>query len=313
VDRDCFAFFSASAKVRTQFPVQFYQPSIYHIVKQHKTKDEGDPMGYYIKVDQGVNLYVEDLNPSGKKTILLIHGWPGNHNLFEYQLNTLPKLGFRCVAMDCRGFGLSDKPWDGYDYNRLSDDVKAIIDALQLNNVILCGHSTGGAICIRYMARHSNYKVAKLALFAAAAPSLIQRPDFPFGIQKQAVLNIIQGTYKDRPKMLRDFGGTIFFRRVSPALSDWIFQLGLQAANWSTSAIANMWINEVLFDDLGKINVPTLILHGLNDRVCLYPLAVAQNKGIKNSKLVPFRQCGHFLFYDQMDKFNKELIEFTRS
>lgn len=267
-------------------------------------------MGYYIKVEQNVNLYVEGLNPSGGKTILWVHGWPGNHNLFEYQLNTMPKLGYRCVAIDCRGFGLSDKPWGGYGYDRLADDLKSVIDTMQLNNIILCGHSTGGAICIRYMARYSNYRVAKLALFAAAAPSLIRRPDFPYGISRQAVLNIISGTYKDRPKMLRGFGNMIFFHRVSPAISDWIFQLGLQAANWSTAAVANTWIKEVLFNDLGKINVPTLILHGLNDRVCLYPLAVAQSKGIKGARLVPISQCGHFLFYDQMDIFNKELISF---
>ncbi|MBE6829355.1 MAG: alpha/beta hydrolase, partial [Ruminococcaceae bacterium] len=67
-------------------------------------------MGYYVSVEQNVNIYVEDLNPTGNKTILFVHGWPGNHNLFEYQLNQLPKLGYRCVAIDCRGFGMSDKP-----------------------------------------------------------------------------------------------------------------------------------------------------------------------------------------------------------
>lgn len=269
-------------------------------------------MGYYITVEPGVNVYVEDLNPSGDKTLFLIHGWPGNHNLFEYQLNQFPKLGYRCVAMDCRGFGLSDKPWGGYGYDRLADDVRIVVEALRLKNITLGGHSTGGAICIRYMARHSGYGVAKLALFAAAAPSLIQRPNFPYGLQRQAVLDIIQGTYTDRPKMLRNFGNTIFYRRVSAPFSDWIFQLGLQAASWSTAAIANSWLNEELFDDMAKIDVPTLILHGLNDQVCLYPLAVAQHKGIRNSKLVPFNQCGHFLFYDQLEQFNKELVAFTR-
>ncbi|MBW7573227.1 alpha/beta fold hydrolase [Caproiciproducens faecalis] len=270
-------------------------------------------MGYYVTVEPTVNLYVEDLNPTGNKTILFVHGWPGNHNLFEYQLNQLPRLGYRCIAIDCRGFGLSDKPWDGYDYDRLADDVRAVIDAFQLRDITLAGHSTGGAICIRYMARHGGHGVKKLALFAAAAPSLIQRPNFPSGLKEQAVLDIISGTYSDRPKMLRGFGDMIFYHHVGPALQDWIFQLGLQAASWSTAAIAKTWINEVLFDDMAKIKVPTLILHGLNDRVCLYPLAVAQNKGIRNSVLVPFQQCGHFLFYDQMEQFNKELIDFTRN
>lgn len=269
-------------------------------------------MGVYVSVEPNVNIYVEDLNPEGNKTILFVHGWPGDHNLFEYQFNQLPKKGYRCVGIDCRGFGLSDKPWSGYDYNRLADDIRAVVDALQLQNFTLGGHSTGGAICVRYMARHKGYGVSKLALFAAAAPSLIERSYFPYGLPKQAVLDIIQGTYNDRPNMLRGFGNMIFFQYVTGSLSDWIFQLGLQAASWSTAAIANTWLDEEgLFDDLKTISVPTLILHGINDKVCLYPLAIAQRDSIKGAKLVPFEACGHFLFYDQRDRFNKELMQFV--
>jgi len=268
-------------------------------------------VGYYVNVEPNVNIYVEDLNPTGNKTILFIHGWPGNHNLFEYQFNQLPQMGYRCIGLDWRGFGLSDKPWSGYDYNRLSDDIRIVVEALQLKDFILGGHSTGGGICIRYMARHKGYGVSKLALFAAAAPSLVQRPYFPYGLQTQAVLDIIQGTYNDRPNMLRGFGNMIFFRHVTEPLSDWIFQLGLQASSWGTAAIANTWLGEEeLFDDLKTINVPTLILHGVNDQVCLFPLAIAQKNAIRNAKLVPFEECGHFLFYDQRDRFNKELVEF---
>ena len=269
-------------------------------------------MGFYIAVEPNVNVYVEDLNPEGNKTIVFIHGWPGNHNLFEYQFNQLPKYGYRCIGIDCRGFGLSDKPWTGYDYDRLSDDIRCVVEALNLFNFVLAGHSTGGAICVRYMARHFGYGVAKLALFAAAAPSLVQRPYFPYGLDKQAVLDIIKGTYKDRPSMLRKFGKTIFFNPVSEPLSDWIFQLGLQAASWSTAAIAQTWLGEEgLFQDLKTIQVPTLILHGINDQVCLYPLAIAQRNSIPYSKLVTFESCGHFLFIDQQERFNSELIRFV--
>lgn len=268
-------------------------------------------MGYYVRVEPNVNIYVEDLNPTGNKTILFVHGWPGDHNLFEYQYNQLPKLGYRCIGIDCRGFGMSDKPWHGYDYDRLADDLRIVIDAFQLHGITLGGHSTGGAICVRYMARHSGYGVSKLALFAAAAPSLIQRPYFPYGLPKQAILDIIEGTYTDRPTMIRNFGNMIFYHRVSAPLSDWIFQLGLRAASWSTAAIANTWLDEErLFSDLKTISVPTLILHGLNDQVCLFPLATAQKESIPNAKLVPIEECGHFLFYDQLDRFNKELIDF---
>jgi len=268
-------------------------------------------MGYYVNVEPDVYIYVEDINPAGNKTILFIHGWPGNHSLFEYQYNQLPKQGYRCVGVDTRGFGQSARPWHGYDYNRLADDIRAVVDALQLDDFTLGGHSTGGAIAIRYMARHKEHGVAKLALFAAAAPSLIQRPYFPYGLPRQAVLDIIQGTYKDRPAMLESFGNMIFHNYVTPALADWIFQLGLEAASWSTAAIANTWLDdEGLFNDLGKITVPTLILHGYDDKVCLYPLAVAQKNGISQAQLVSLECCGHFLFYDQMEKFNQQLVQF---
>lgn len=270
-------------------------------------------MGFYISVEPNVKIFVEDLNPGGEKTILFVHGWPGNHNLFEYQLEQLPKLGYRCIAIDYRGFGMSDKPWSGYDYNRLADDLRMVINGLQLSDVTLAGHSTGGAIVVRYMARHLGYGVSKLALFAAAAPSLIQRPYFQYGLPTQAVLDIIEGTYTDRPKMLRSFGDMIFNNPVSQALSDWIFQLGLQASGWATAAVANTWLDEEgLFYDLETINVPTLILHGVNDKVCLFPLALAQRDSIRNAKLVPFEDCGHFLFYDQRERFNKELVQFLQ-
>ena len=269
-------------------------------------------MGYYIAVEPNVNVYVEDLNPNGGKTIFFIHGWPGNHNLFEYQFDQLARQGFRCVGMDCRGFGQSDKPTGGYDYNRLSDDVRVVMEALGLQNVTLGGHSTGGAIAVRYMARHSGYGVAKLGLFAAAVPSLVQRPYFPYGLPKEAVLDIIRGTYEDRPAMLREFGGMIFFQYKSKPFTDWIFQLGLQAAGWATAAIANTWLDEEgLFNDMKMINAPTLILHGIHDKVCLYPLAIAQKDGIRNAMLVPFEYSGHFLFLDQKEKFNEELARFA--
>jgi non-heme chloroperoxidase len=136
--------------------------------------------------------------------------------------------------------------------------------------------------------------------------------DFPHGLPKKVVTDIIQGTYADRPKMLRGFGDMIFNKPVSPAFSDWIFDLGLQASGWATAAIAKTWLGEEgLFADLKKIEAPTLILHGKHDKVCLFPLAIAQRDSIKHSRLIPFEESGHFLFIDEQDKFTRELLKFT--
>lgn len=261
--------------------------------------------------EPNVKIYVEDINPDGDKTILFLHGWPGDHTLFEYQFNELPKRGYRCIGIDTRGFGMSDKPWHGYDYNRLADDVKAVVDVLKLRDFTLAGHSTGGAMAIRYMSRHNGYGVSKLVLIAAAAPSLVKRPDFEHGVDEEVVLNIIKATYSDRPRMLRDFGNRFFFQHTSEAFSDWFFQIGLKAASWATAAVANTWLKEVLFSDLEKIEVPTLIIQGIHDKIVPYCLSEAQNKAIKNSRLVQFKYSGHGTFYDEKDNFNKVLMEFV--
>ena len=144
----------------------------------------------------------------------------------EYQYNYLIKKRIRCIGIDQRGFGKSDRPTCGYDYDTLSDDVKSVVDQLCLENFILLGHSTGGAIAVRYMARHDGVGVDKLIY------------------------------------------------------------------------------------DLMKIEVQTLILHGIHDEVCLFPLAEEQKKRIKNSKLIKFLNSGHGIFYDERDKFNEIIVNF---
>ena len=107
--------------------------------------------------------------------------------------------------------------------------------------------------------------------------------------------------------MLEDFGKIFFYKKISRPFSEWFLQLGFQAAGWSTAAIANTWINECLFEDLEEIYVPTLILHGVHDKVVLPPLGEAQRELIRNSKLIKFEKSGHGLFYDEKDRFNREV------
>lgn len=258
-------------------------------------------MGYFVEVEQGIKIYVEDINPAGKKTILFIHGWPLSHKQFEYQFNVLPAMGFRCIGIDWRGFGNSDKPISGYNFDRLADDVYAVVRALQLNDFTLAGHSTGGAISIRYMARYQGYGVSKLILIDAASPS---------SIEEEVANMFITETLNDRPKMLRGLTDTFFFQYITVPLSDWFFQIGLEAAGWSTAAIMMTLRDENVYSDLGKISVPTLIIHGIHDKVVPFQKGEETNKLIKNSQLVPFQYSGHAPFLEEREKFNQQIIQF---
>ena len=269
-------------------------------------------MGYYVAVEPDVKLYVEDLNPAAKKAVLFLHGWPLNHQAFEYQMNHLPKTGLRCIAIDMRGFGRSDKPWDGYSYDRLADDLYQVIGLLQLKDITLAGHSMGGAVAVRYMARYDGQGVARLALFGAAAPSFVNRPDFSYGFLKEEVTNLLKQCYDDRPGLLRTFGEMFFFRNISAPMNDFFFNLGLQAAGWSSAAGLKSLRDEELFSDLAQIHVPTLILHGIHDRICPFPFALAQKERISEARLVPFETSGHGLFYEEWGKLNSELEHFIK-
>jgi non-heme chloroperoxidase len=258
-------------------------------------------MGYYVTVEPGVRIYVEDINPGGSKTIVFIHGWPLNHKQFEYQFNVLPAMGYRCIGIDWRGFGKSDKPMSGYNYDRLADDIRTVVGALKLDNFTLAGHSTGGGIAIRYMARYNGYGVSKLVLIDAAAPT---------GFTTETANKLLTETLNDRPKMMRGVTDTFFFQYITSPFSDWFFQLGLEAAGWSTAAVIILLRDGKLDADLQKIVAPTLIIHGIHDKVIPYAQAQVVNQKIRNSQLIPFQYSGHGPFWEERDKFNQLLTQF---
>lgn len=267
---------------------------------------------YYIEVEKNIKILVEDLNPDEKNTIFFIHGWPLNHKMFEYQFNLIPKYGYRCISIDLRGFGDSDKPWNGYSYDRLSDDVRVIIETLGLKNITLVGFSMGAAIAIRYMARYYSYNVSKLVLLSAAAPSFIRRQGYPYGMTADQVDDLIRQTYENRPEMLANFGSIFFSSGVTPSFVDWFRNIGLEATGYSTIKTAESLKNEDLRSDLSKINVPTGIFHGRLDKVCPFEFAGELKKGIINCQLYPFEFSGHGIFHDELKKFNSTLLEFLK-
>ena len=257
-------------------------------------------MGYYVSVEPAVNLFVEDINPTGNKTIVFIHGWPLSHKQFEYQFNILPAMGYRCIGIDWRGFGQSDKPISGYTYNRLAMDIYMVVCALQLNNFTLVGHSTGGAIAIRYMSKYNGIGVSKIVLVDAAAP---------IGFTKETANQFLKEALNDRPKMMQEVTDGFFFQYITDPFRDWFFQMGMQAASWSTAAVIRLLRDETLYEDLNKINTPTFIVHGIHDKVIPFAQAQQLNEKITNSQLIPFQYSGHGPFWEERDKFNELLLQ----
>ncbi len=268
-------------------------------------------VGYYIEVERGVKLYVEDVGTG--VPIVFLHGWPLDHRMYEYQTTQLPKYGFRCIQIDLRGFGKSDAPWTGYGYDRMADDVRIIIDTLKLKQVRMAGFSMGGAIAIRYMSRHDGHRVSQLLLLAAAAPAFTQRPGYPYGMTKEQVNQLIAQINTDRPQALEKFGQLFFASQISPSFRNWFNSLGLDASPHGTIAGAVSLRDEDLRADLPRVNAPTYIFHGVKDQICPFVFAELMHQGIRNSALLRFEQSGHGIFFEELELFNRSLIHVLQS
>src|SRR5688500_5984743 len=162
----------------------------------------------YIKSASGVNLFYEDWGTG--QPVVLIHGWPLSHEMWEAQLTELPQQGLRCIAYDRRGFGKSSKPWQGYDYDTLADDLKAVLDELDLNDVTLVGFSMGGGEVVRYLSKYGSARVSKAVLLGAVTPFLLKTSDNANGAPQEVFDGMIEKIREDRPAFLADFGKQFF-------------------------------------------------------------------------------------------------------
>ena len=268
-------------------------------------------MGHYIEVEAGVKVFAEDIGTG--QPVVFIHGWPLNGRTFEMQISELAKQNFRFIGIDLRGYGKSDKPWSGYDYDTAAKDVKAVVDHLGLENFALAGFSMGGPIAIRYLTKYGEQGVDKLLLLSAAAPLFTQRDNFKHGMKPKEVDDIIEQIKKDRPAFLAQFAGMFFEQKKSDEFLHWFQSLGLEAAAHSTINSAISLRDEDLRDELAGISIPTAIFHGQKDQICPYELGEELEKGIPNSVLVPFKHSGHCINADEPERFNTELLNFLKS
>jgi non-heme chloroperoxidase len=267
----------------------------------------------FIEVEANVKLHVTDLGEG--KPVVLIHGWPLSDAMYEYQYAALVEKNYRVIGITLRGFGLSDKPGGKYNYDVFADDIKVILDKLKIEDATIGGFSMGGATVIHYVAKYKAAHVSKMALFGAAAPLWTKRSDFNFGLwSKDDVNGLITLNNSNRPLLFETFGKIFPANEtsVSAGHGAWLGTIQAQASPYAMGEALKILRDSDLREDLKKIKIPTLILHGKLDKICSYDLAEQMNAAIPNSKLIALEKSGHALFIEELEKFNAELIKFVQ-
>ena len=264
--------------------------------------------------DKPIKIYYEDLGKG--KPVVFIHGWPLSGSMWEYQVTQLPQHGLRCIIYDRRGFGQSDRPFTGYDYNTLASDLKALLDELNLNGVTLVGFSMGGGEIAKYFALYGDTRVSKVVLISAVVPFLLQTADNPDGVPAEHFAATQKAMLDDRPTFLeafnKDFYGlSMLHQPVSEAYLTNSLNKAMDASPIATVECAKSFSSTDFRKDLLKINVPTLIIHGDKDKTVPIKLTGEQSaKIIKGSVLKVYEGAPHGLWFTDKEKLNQDLIDF---
>jgi non-heme chloroperoxidase len=250
------------------------------------------------------------------KPVVLIHGWPLSKEMWEYQLEPLVNAGFRVIKYDRRGFGKSDKPWNGYDYDSMTEDLKILLDELNVQDATLVGFSMGAGEVARYFTNYGNKRVNQAVIISGVTPFMSQADDNTDGVPQDVFTEMMQKMTDDRIGFLDDFGKQFFSigllsHPVSVPLLEYYRMLGSHASGRATRECAKAFASTDFRSDLPNINVPTLIIHGTDDKTV--PI---EGSGDQTAKLIPQNQylrydgAPHGLFYTHRERLNADLIDF---
>jgi non-heme chloroperoxidase len=263
-----------------------------------------------------INIYYKDWG-SGQP-VVFSHGWPLSADAFEDQMVFLSGMGYRCIAHDRRGHGRSTQTWEGNDMNTYADDLAKLVEHLDLRDAIHVGHSTGGGEVARYIGRHGTKRVGKAVLIGAVPPLMLKTPANPGGLPIDAFDQMRAAVLSDRSQFFKDLSGPFYGAnragsKVSQGLRDSFWLQCMQAGFKPVIDCIKAFSETDFTEDLRKINVPTLIMHGDDDQIVpIGASAMLSSKLVKGSILKIYPGLPHGMCATNKDQINTDLLAFIK-
>ncbi len=271
----------------------------------------------FITTRDGTQIYYKDWGQG--QPVVFSHGWPLSADAFEDQMFFLAGRGYRCIAHDRRGHGRSSQPWLGNDMDTYADDLAELVQKLDLKQAIHVGHSTGGGEVARYIGRHGTERVAKAVLIGAVPPTMLKTAANPGGTPKEAFDHLRSAVLADRSQFWKELSLPFYgYNRPGAKVSE-----GVRESFWVQSMMAGMpasyfcikaFSETDMTEDLGKFDVPTLVLHGDDDQIVpIADSARLSSKLVRNARLLVYEGAPHGLCTTHKEKVNADLLTFLQS
>jgi non-heme chloroperoxidase len=270
-----------------------------------------------LTMKDGAEIYFKDWGTG--QPVVFSHGWPLDADAWEDQMLFLGSRGYRCIAHDRRGHGRSSQPWNGNDMDTYADDVAALVEELDLKKVVHIGHSTGGGEVARYIGRHGTKRVAGAVLIGAVPPIMLKTAANPGGLPIEAFDQIRAGVQADRSQFFKDLSAPFYGAnrpnsKVSQGLRDSFWLQGMLAGHKAVYDCVKAFSETDFTEDLKKIDVPTLILHGDDDQIVpIADSAMLSSKLVKGATLKVIPGAPHGMCSTLKDTINAALLSFLQS